>query len=105
MVKNKVLKITERVFRKHAVEAHLRYGSADEPQAGTNPRMGPVRVNYGGLSLEMISISALRGEIAEAPGRPHVGAGQAPCATYTRCRAGFYVRFEMDKNQTGRSGI
>ena len=75
MVKNRVLKITERVFRKHAVEAHLRYGSADEPQAGTNPRMGPVRLNYGGLSLEMISISALRGEISKAPGPPHVGAG------------------------------
>ena len=75
MVKNRVLKITERVFRKHAVEAHLRYGSADEPQAGTNPRMGPVSANPGGLALEMISISALGGEIAEAPGRPHVGAG------------------------------
>ena len=75
MVKNRVLKITERVFRKHAVEAHLRYGSADEPQAGTNPRMGPVSANPWGVALEMISISAVSGEISKAPGRPHVGAG------------------------------
>ena len=75
MVKNRVLKITERVLRKHAVGAHRRYGSADEPQAGTNPRMGPVSADHGGVSLEMISTSALGGEIAEAPGRPHVGAG------------------------------